>query len=57
MTPTPPQTRAIKQIFVDEFAADRITPDEVVLKDDGDVVIDRTRRYPQAIPVTVGRWK
>jgi hypothetical protein len=51
------RTRAIKQQVADEFASDRVTLDEVVLKDNGDIVIDRRRSFSWAKPVTVGRWR
>jgi len=39
-----------------EFAADGVRPDEVVLKDNGDIVIDRRKTKSWAQPVTVGKW-
>lgn len=45
-----------KKIFCDKYASDGITPDEVVLRKDGKVVIDRRATYPNAEPVVVGEW-
>jgi hypothetical protein len=49
--------RRIKAKVVEDFADDGVTADEVVLKDNGDVVIDRRRSISWAKPVVVGRWK
>lgn len=45
-----------KKIFCDQYASSGITPDEVVLRSDGKVVIDRRATYPNAEPVVVGEW-
>lgn len=39
-----------------KFAADGIRPDEVVLKDNGDIVIDRRATVSWAKPMVVGKW-
>jgi hypothetical protein len=45
-----------KKIFCDKYASEGITPDEVVLRADGKVVIDRRATYPTAEPMVVGEW-
>lgn len=48
--------RKVREHFASQFAADGVTPDEVVLKDNGDVVIDRRSKFPRAVPMVVGDW-
>ncbi|GAA3143220.1 hypothetical protein GCM10010466_37750 [Planomonospora alba] len=46
----------IREQVAQEFAADGVRPDEVVLKDNGDIVIDRRKTKSWATPVIVGKW-
>jgi hypothetical protein len=46
----------IKNKVAADFAADGVRPDEVVLKDNGDIVIDRRRTYSWAKPMVIGKW-
>lgn len=47
---------AIKKIK-DKICADfDVRPDEVVLKDNHDIVVDRRRTQPGAVPMVVGKW-
>ncbi|MBO4275165.1 hypothetical protein [Microbispora triticiradicis] len=39
-----------------DFAKDNVSPDEVVLKDNGEIVIDRRKKKPWAKPFAVGTW-
>lgn len=48
--------RKIKDTVCSTFKADGVTPDEVRLDDNGDIIVDRRKRYPGAVPVTVGKW-
>lgn len=45
----------IKRKVAEDFASDNVTPDEVIVKDDGEIVIDRRRKIPWATPFAVGR--
>lgn len=45
----------VKQLVVAEFADDNVTEDEVVLRDDGAIVIDRRATASWAQPVVVGQ--
>ncbi|MFF3442103.1 hypothetical protein [Streptosporangium sp. NPDC002721] len=46
----------IKNKVCADFASDGIRPDEVVLKDNGEIVIDRRKTHPQAVPLVIGTW-
>ena len=48
--------KKIKDKVCAEFASDNVRPDEVVLKDNGDIVIDRRATISWAKPVVVGKW-
>ncbi|MEV6864057.1 hypothetical protein AB0M44_24000 [Streptosporangium subroseum] len=48
--------KKIKAKVCATFAADGVRPDEVVLKDNGDIVVDRRAAYPQAVPMVIGKW-
>ena len=48
--------RRIKDKVCADFADDNIRPEEVVLKSNGDLVIDRRSSKPWAKPITIGRW-
>jgi hypothetical protein len=47
----------IRKKVAAQFADDGVTADEVVLKDNGDVVIDRRAKSSWAKPVKVGEWR
>lgn len=49
--------KRIKDKVCSDFASEGITPDEVILRDDHKIVVDRRRKYPTAKPVVVGEWK
>ncbi|TYB69767.1 hypothetical protein FXF51_06275 [Nonomuraea sp. PA05] len=53
----PDETSQIKQRFIDQYPEENLRPDEVRLLPDGDVVIDRRVKYPNAQQLVVGRWK
>ena len=57
----PPMDQAtedrIKRQVCELYAGDQLQPDEVILRDDGSVVIDRRRRYPGATPLVAGTWR
>ncbi|MCK9904356.1 hypothetical protein CC117_00705 [Parafrankia colletiae] len=40
----------------ERYKADKIAPHEVVLKDNGEIWIDRRAKDPRATPLQVGRW-
>lgn len=46
----------IREQVARDFAKDNLTPDEVVLTDDGEIVIDRRKTKPWATPFAVGTW-
>lgn len=48
--------REIKARICAEYASDGVRADEVVLKSNGDIVIDRTARMPRTTPMVVGSW-
>ncbi len=48
--------RRIREQVAAEFTEDNLTPDEVVLQDNGEIVIDRRRKIPWAQPFAVGTW-
>lgn len=48
--------RKIKETVAAKFVEDGVRPDEVVLRNDGKVVVDRRSTYPRAVPVVVGEW-
>lgn len=48
--------KKIKDKVCRDFASDGITPDEVILRSDHKIVIDRRRTYPWAEPMVVGEW-
>lgn len=48
--------RKIKAKICADFADDGVTPGEVILKDNHDIVLDRRATYSGATPVVVGRW-
>lgn len=47
----------IKEYFAAQFAADKVTVDEIFLLPNGEVVIDRSATIAWAKPVSIGRWK
>ncbi|WP_433474967.1 hypothetical protein ACQPZP_40870 [Spirillospora sp. CA-142024] len=49
--------KQIKAQVAEHFASDNIREDEIVLKPNGDIVIDRRKTLPWAQPLVVGRWK
>ncbi|GII89456.1 hypothetical protein Ssi03_74460 [Sphaerisporangium siamense] len=49
--------KKIKDKVCADFKADGVTPSEVVLKDNGDIVIDRSKTHSWAQPMTVGKWR
>ncbi|MDP4507007.1 hypothetical protein [Nonomuraea turcica] len=34
-----------------------VYPDEVILRSDHKIVVDRRRRFPGAVPMVVGEWR
>jgi hypothetical protein len=46
----------IREKVAAHFAEDNVSPDEVILRDDGKVVLDRRKTYPRAIPIVVAEW-
>ncbi|MCW2764905.1 MAG: hypothetical protein JWO11_864 [Nocardioides sp.] len=46
-------TRKIKEKICAEFG---VRPSEVVLKDNHDIVIDRRRTDPRAVPFVIAKW-
>lgn len=46
----------IREKVAAKFAADGVRPNEVVLEDNGDVVIDRRATRSGAKPLVVGKW-
>ncbi|MFF4777448.1 hypothetical protein ACFY05_31795 [Microtetraspora fusca] len=46
----------IREKVCEQFASDNLTPDEVVLMDNHDIVIDRRKRYPWAKTMVIGKW-
>ncbi|WP_160330350.1 hypothetical protein [Sphaerimonospora mesophila] len=46
----------IREMVAARFAADDVRPGEVVLKDNGDIVIDRRKTIRGAEPFVVGKW-
>jgi hypothetical protein len=53
---TPATIVAIKQQIVAEYAADHVQEHEVIVKPDGDIVLDRRRKSPWAKPMTIAKW-
>lgn len=49
--------KAIKQQIVADFADDKVGENEIFLKPNGDIVIDRRRTHPGTKPFVVARWK
>ncbi|WP_182881656.1 hypothetical protein [Microbispora sp. H10949] len=47
----------IRQKVADDLAGDGVHPDEVDVRDDGEIVLDRRKTIPWAKPVAIGRWK
>jgi hypothetical protein len=52
----PATIAAIKAQIVAEYAADNVTEDEVTVKPDGKIVLDRRRKSPWAKPMTIAKW-
>jgi hypothetical protein len=52
----PATIAAIKAQIVAEYAADNVTEDEVIVKPDGEIVLDRRRKSPWAKPMTIAKW-
>jgi hypothetical protein len=52
----PATIAAIKAQIVAEYAADNVTADEVIVKPDGEIVLDRRARSPWAKPMTIAKW-
>ncbi len=48
--------KKIKDEVCREFAVDGVRPDEVILRSDHKIVIDRRATYPSAVPMVVGEW-
>ncbi len=46
----------IRRAVAAEFADDNVTEDEVVLKETGEVEIDRRKKKPGSTPMVVGEW-
>jgi hypothetical protein len=53
---TPATIAAIKQQIVAEYATDKVAEDEVIVKPNGDIVLDRRRKSPWAKPITIAKW-
>lgn len=51
------QKQQIRQKVADDLASDNVQPDEVVVRDDGEIVLDRRQTIPWAKPFAIGRWK
>ncbi|TDC41111.1 hypothetical protein E1281_37690 [Actinomadura sp. KC345] len=49
--------RQIKAQVAEHFPDDNVREDEIVLKPNGDIVIDRRKTAAWAKPLVVGRWK
>jgi hypothetical protein len=52
----PETVKAIKQRFVAELTADKVRENEIFVKPNGDVVLDRRRKSPWAKPMVIGKW-
>jgi hypothetical protein len=49
--------KKMKEEVCRQFASDNVTPDEVILRADHKIVIDRRRKFPWAKPLVVGEWR
>ncbi|WP_338741940.1 hypothetical protein [Actinomadura luteofluorescens] len=53
----PANEKQIKARVAADFAEDNVREDEILLKPNGDIVIDRRKTVAWAQPVVIGRWK
>jgi len=47
----------LREYVASQFSEDGVDASEVVLRDDGYILIDRREKHPLAEPIIVGEWR